>query len=31
VHRAVLSRWESGERNPRDVRAYLEALARLEG
>lgn len=30
VHRAVLSRWETGERRPRDVRGYLDALARLE-
>jgi transcriptional regulator with XRE-family HTH domain len=30
VHRAVLSRWETGERTPRDGRGYLDALARLE-
>jgi DNA-binding transcriptional regulator YiaG len=30
VHRAVLARWESGERTPRDARGYCDALARLE-
>ena len=30
VHRAVLSRWETGERTPRDVSPYLDALRRLQ-
>jgi DNA-binding transcriptional regulator YiaG len=29
VHRAVLSRWESGARTPRNPRPYLDALERL--
>ena len=29
VHRAALCRWESGDRRPRDVGPYLEALKRL--
>jgi DNA-binding transcriptional regulator YiaG len=30
VNRAVLSRWENGERTPRDPRGYLDVLERLE-